>query len=113
VSYTQSWGYHDASDCTALLDPEQLAFELGAILAGANLAAVLNDDNTIIDRAREAIRSRVSAPNRSPAPSKRVKVARHRGSWIPLIGSLGHTMRARWRFSRDTRVVVICRSPTR
>ena len=42
-------------------DPDQLAFELGAILAGANLAAVLHDDNTIIDRAREAIRSRVRA----------------------------------------------------
>ena len=42
-------------------DPDQLAFELGAILAGANLAAVLHDDNTIIDRARNAIRTRVCA----------------------------------------------------
>jgi AcrR family transcriptional regulator len=42
-------------------DPDQLAFELGAILAGANLAAVLHDDKTIIDRARNAVRSRVCA----------------------------------------------------
>jgi AcrR family transcriptional regulator len=40
-------------------DPDQLAFELGAILAGANIAAVLHDDNTMIDRAREAIRQRL------------------------------------------------------
>jgi AcrR family transcriptional regulator len=42
-------------------DPDQLAFELGAILAGANIAAVLHDDDTIIDRARRAIRSRLDA----------------------------------------------------
>ena len=42
-------------------DPDQLAFELGAILSGANLAAVLHNDNKIIDRAREAIRSRLDA----------------------------------------------------
>ena len=40
-------------------DPDQLAFELGAILAGANIAAVLHDDNTIIDRGRSAIRQRI------------------------------------------------------
>jgi AcrR family transcriptional regulator len=51
---------HAAADLRGT-DPDQLAFELGAILAGANLAAVLHDDNTIIDRAREAIRSRVCA----------------------------------------------------
>jgi AcrR family transcriptional regulator len=50
---------HSAGAISPDCDPEQLAFELGAILAGANLAAVLHDDNTIIDRAREAIRSRV------------------------------------------------------
>jgi hypothetical protein len=44
-----------------LADPDQLAFELGALLAGTNLAAVLHDDNTIIHRAREAIRSRAAA----------------------------------------------------
>ncbi len=41
------------------VDPDQLAFELGALLAGANLAAVLHDDNTIITRARAAVRSRL------------------------------------------------------
>ncbi len=41
-------------------DPDQLAFELGAILTGTNVAAVLHDDNTIIDRARGAIRSRLA-----------------------------------------------------
>jgi AcrR family transcriptional regulator len=50
---------HSAGELGPDSDPEQLAFELGAMLAGANLAAVLHNDNTIIDRAREAIRSRV------------------------------------------------------
>ena len=42
-------------------DPDQLAFELGAILAGSNIAAILHDDNTIIDRARQAVRARLGA----------------------------------------------------
>jgi AcrR family transcriptional regulator len=50
---------HAAGELPAGSDPDQLAFELGAILAGTNLAAVLHDDNAIIDRARKAIRSRV------------------------------------------------------
>jgi AcrR family transcriptional regulator len=48
-----------AGEITPDADPDQLAFELGAILAGANLAAVLQDDNTIIHRARRAVRSRL------------------------------------------------------
>lgn len=52
---------HAAGELPGVRDPDQLAFELGAILAGTNLAAVLHDDNTIIDRAREAIRARVRA----------------------------------------------------
>jgi AcrR family transcriptional regulator len=40
-------------------DPRQLAFELGAILAGSNIAAVLHDDDTIIERARQAVRARL------------------------------------------------------
>lgn len=43
------------------IDPDQLAFELGAVLAGTNIAAVLHVDSAIIDRAREAVRSRVCA----------------------------------------------------
>jgi BetI-type transcriptional repressor, C-terminal len=40
-------------------DPEQLAFELSAILAGTNIIAVLHADDTVIDCARQAIRTRV------------------------------------------------------
>jgi AcrR family transcriptional regulator len=36
-------------------DPDQLAFELGMILAGTNIAAILHDDNALITRARQAI----------------------------------------------------------
>jgi AcrR family transcriptional regulator len=50
-----------AADLPPDTDPDQLAFELGAILAGANIAAILHDDNTIINRAREAIRRRICA----------------------------------------------------
>jgi AcrR family transcriptional regulator len=42
-------------------DADQLAFELGMILAGASIAAVLHDDNTLIDRARHAIRQRLAS----------------------------------------------------
>ena len=40
-------------------DPAQLAYELGVILAGTNLVAVLHDDNEAIERARTAIRARL------------------------------------------------------
>jgi hypothetical protein len=40
-------------------DADQLAFELGAILAGANIVAVLHSDDTAIERARRAIRGRL------------------------------------------------------
>jgi AcrR family transcriptional regulator len=40
-------------------DPDQLAFELGAILAGANIVAVLHSDDKAIARARQAIRRRL------------------------------------------------------
>lgn len=40
-------------------EPEQLAFELGAILAGANIVAVLHSDDTAIQRARRAVRGRL------------------------------------------------------
>jgi AcrR family transcriptional regulator len=40
-------------------DPEQLAFELGALLAGTNVIAVLHDDPEAIQRARSAVRSRL------------------------------------------------------
>ena len=44
-------------------DPEQLAFELGAILAGPNVIAVLHEDSMAIERARAAIRTRLGAPH--------------------------------------------------
>ena len=50
---------HDAGELQAGTDTEQLAFELGVILAGTNIAAVLHDDKTIVNRAREAIRVHV------------------------------------------------------
>ena len=40
-------------------DPAQLAYELGVILAGTNLIAVLHNDNNAIERARSAIRARL------------------------------------------------------
>ena len=40
-------------------DPDQLAFELGTILTGTNIVAVLHSDDAVIDRARQAIRQRL------------------------------------------------------
>ena len=42
-------------------EPDQLAFELGAILAGANIVAILHSDDTAIERARQAIRRQLEA----------------------------------------------------
>jgi AcrR family transcriptional regulator len=42
-------------------DPGQLAFELGVILAGTNIVSVLHNDFVVVDRARSAIRSRLSS----------------------------------------------------
>jgi len=50
---------HTAHELPPDTDPDQLAFELGAILAGTDIAAILLDDNTIIDRARQAVRARL------------------------------------------------------
>jgi AcrR family transcriptional regulator len=44
-------------------DPEQLAFELGVLLAGTNVINVLHDDYAAIERARAAVRARVGAPD--------------------------------------------------
>jgi AcrR family transcriptional regulator len=41
------------------VDPAQLAYELGVILAGTNIVAVLHNDNSTIERARSAIRGRL------------------------------------------------------
>ena len=50
---------HTAHELAPGTDPDQLAFELGAILAGSDIAAILHDDNAIIDRARQAVRARL------------------------------------------------------
>lgn len=50
---------HTAHELAAGTDPDQLAFELGAILTGSDIAAVLHNDNTIIDRARQAVHARL------------------------------------------------------
>jgi AcrR family transcriptional regulator len=42
-------------------EPAQLAFELGVILAGTNIVAVLHNDNVAVGRAREAVRVRLPA----------------------------------------------------
>ena len=42
-------------------DPDQLAFELGAILTGTNIVAVLHSDDGAIQRARLAIHRRLEA----------------------------------------------------
>ena len=50
---------HTSHELPPGTDPDQLAFELGAILAGSNIAAILHNDNTINDRARQAVRARL------------------------------------------------------
>ena len=52
---------HTAHELAPGTDPDQLAFELGALLAGSDIAAVLHDDNTLIDRARQAVHARLGS----------------------------------------------------
>ena len=40
-------------------DPDQLAFELGAILTGTSIVSVLHSDDAVIDRARRSLRERL------------------------------------------------------
>ncbi len=42
-------------------DPDQLAFEVGAILTGTNIIAVLHSDDSVIERARQAIHRRLDS----------------------------------------------------
>jgi AcrR family transcriptional regulator len=67
--YQQEWRdllEHEAREAQARgelpddLDPSQLAFELGVILAGTNVVAVLHGDNTAIERARHGISQRLA-----------------------------------------------------
>ena len=52
-------------------EPAQLAFELGAILAGTNIVSVLHDDRDVIARARVALRSRLGVPGRDRGSRRR------------------------------------------
>ena len=51
----------ERDDLPAGRDPAQLAFELGVLLAGTNIVAVLHDDDGAIARARTAVRDRLTA----------------------------------------------------
>lgn len=51
---------HDRGELPRDQDPAQLAFELGVILAGTNIVAVLHDDNAAITRARTAVQERLN-----------------------------------------------------
>jgi AcrR family transcriptional regulator len=51
----------EAGELPNNVDPSQLAFELGAILAGTDIVSVLHDDMGVIERARAAIRARLHA----------------------------------------------------
>ena len=50
----------DRGELPVGIDPDQLAFELGVVLAGTNIVSVLHDDVAVIDRARSAVKSRLS-----------------------------------------------------
>ena len=51
----------DQGELPADIDPQQLAFELGVILAGTNIVSVLHDDLVVIGRARSAVANRLSS----------------------------------------------------
>jgi hypothetical protein len=48
-------------------DPDRLAFELHAILLGADTKFVLNDDPAVLDLARQVVRLRLGPDNGSNA----------------------------------------------
>ena len=52
---------HDRGELPEDLDPSQVAFELGVILAGTNLVTVLHNDDRAIARARAAVRDRLTS----------------------------------------------------
>jgi AcrR family transcriptional regulator len=55
---------HEQGELAPEDDPDQLAFELGALLAGTNIVTVLHDDDTAIERARSAIHRRLGPARR-------------------------------------------------
>lgn len=84
ATYQQQWRAllartaHEARDRGELPggeDPDQLAFELGALLAGASIVSVLHDDDAAIERARTAVHKRLDpaidheSASREPDPT--------------------------------------------
>lgn len=51
---------HERTELPEGRDPAQVAFELGAILAGTNIIAVLHNDDRALTRARAAVRNRLA-----------------------------------------------------
>ena len=54
----------DAGELPAHTDPDQLTFQLTALLAGANLSYVLHDDPVLLARARQAVHALLASPER-------------------------------------------------
>jgi AcrR family transcriptional regulator len=52
-------------DLPSDLEADQLAFELGALLTGTNIVAVLHSDDKAIERARQTIRRMLVTPRRA------------------------------------------------
>jgi AcrR family transcriptional regulator len=50
---------HEAGELPRDTDPAQLAFELGVILTGTDIVAVLHDDDGVIERARASVAERL------------------------------------------------------
>ena len=50
---------HERGELPEGSDADQLAFELGALLAGTDIVSVLHDDVVVIERARRAVRQRL------------------------------------------------------
>jgi AcrR family transcriptional regulator len=55
-------------ELSAQEDPDRLAFELHALLLGADTKFVLHDDPTVLDLARAAIRHRLGLPSEADPP---------------------------------------------
>jgi AcrR family transcriptional regulator len=60
----------DAGELPAVIDSEQLAFEINSIGMGANWAYQLYRDEAAFGRAREAIRQRISGPTPNKRPAR-------------------------------------------
>lgn len=53
--------------------PDQIAFELGVILAGTDIVSVLHNDVSVLDQARSAIRDRLGLHDGSGKPARRAR----------------------------------------